>query len=139
MQVIIKRPKSKSYDESKFRVYINGSKVATLEENQSQEIEIDESAITIEARFNWVASKKLNLKVNDGDTIEFSLNTLFSKMGIILPSLIVILYMLATNLEALWLKWTFGALFAVDLLLILYVLVIGRRKWIFITQTKQSK
>ena len=60
MQVTIKMDKSKSYDESKFRVYINGSKVATLQENQSQEIEIDESPITLEAKFNWMASKKLN-------------------------------------------------------------------------------
>ncbi|MFA5647731.1 MAG: hypothetical protein WC951_05425 [Bacteroidales bacterium] len=138
MQVTIKMDKSKSYDESKFRVYINGSKVATLQENQSQEIEIDESPITLEAKFNWMASKKLNLMVSDGDIIEFSHNMLFSKMGIILPAPIVILYVFAKNFETVWLKWTFGALFAVDLLLILYVLVIARRKWIFITHTKQN-
>ncbi|MDD2550393.1 MAG: hypothetical protein PHD00_09910 [Bacteroidales bacterium] len=138
MQITIKRPKSKLYDESKFRIYVNRNKVATLQENQSQEIEIEESLITIEARFNWVASKKLNLNVNDGDIIEFLPNMIFSKMGIILPSLIVILYMLAANLETLWLKWSFGALLAVDLLLILYVLVIARRKWIYVNHIKQK-
>jgi len=138
MRVTIKRLKSKLYDESKFRIYVNRNKVATLQENQSQEIEIEESPITIEARFNWVASKKLNLNVNDGDIIEFLPNMIFSKMGIILPSLIVILYMLAANLETLWLKWSFGALLAVDLLLILYVLVIARRKWIYVNHIKQK-
>lgn len=138
MRVTIKRLKSKLYDESKFRIYVNRNKVATLQENQSQEIEIEESLITIEARFNWVASKKLNLNVNDGDIIEFLPNMIFSKMGIILPSLIVILYMLAANLETLWLKWSFGALLAVDLLLILYVLVIARRKWIYVNHIKQK-
>ena len=138
MQIVIKRPKSKLYDESKFRIYVNENRVATLQENQSQEIEVDKSPITVEAKFNWVASKKLTLKVSDGDIIEFLPNRLFSKMGIILSSLIVILYMLAANLEPLWLKCTFGALLAADLLLILYVLVLARKKWIFVTHTSKK-
>ncbi|MDD2279279.1 MAG: hypothetical protein PHD06_05305 [Bacteroidales bacterium] len=137
MKITIKRPKSKIYDESKYRIYINGQKVATLQENQLQEIEVNDSLITIEARFNWFGSKKLNLKVNDGDVIEFLTNTLFSKASIILVAPIAILWVTTKNFETLWLKWIFGILLAVDVLLILYVLIIARRKWVSINHIKQ--
>ncbi|HCX98859.1 MAG TPA: hypothetical protein DG754_01855 [Bacteroidales bacterium] len=130
MEIIVKRPKSKTYDESKYRIYIDGQKVATLQENQLQEIEVNGSSITIEAKFNWVGSKKLNLKVSNGDIIEFLPNTLFSKMGVFLPAPFAILFVLAMNLEVPWLKWTFATLLVIDFLLILYILVIARRKWI---------
>lgn len=137
MKITIKRPKSKNYDESKYKIYINGQKVATLQENQLQEIEVNDSLITIEARFNWFGSKKLNLKVNDGDVIEFLTNTLFSKASIILVAPIAILWVTTKNFETLWLKWIFGILLAVDVLLILYVLIIARRKWVSINHIKQ--
>lgn len=137
MKITIKRPKSKTYDESKYRIYIDGQKVATLQENQLQEIEINGSSITIEAKFNWVGSKKLNLKVSNGDIIEFVPNTLFSKMGNFLPAPFAILFILAMNLETLWLKGTFVTLLVVDFILILYILVIARRKWISVNQIKQ--
>lgn len=137
MKITAKRPKSKTYDESKYRIYIDGQKVATLQENQLQEIEVNDSGITIEAKLNWLGSKKTNLNVSNGDIIEFLPNTLFNKMGIFLPAPFTILFALTINLEVPWLKWTFIILLAADFLLILYILVIARRKWISVNHIKQ--
>ena len=131
MKITIKRPKSKNYDESKYKIYINGQKVATLQENQLQEIEVNNSSIAIEAKVNWAGSKRLNLKVNDGDAIEFSPNTLFNKASI------AILFVLTNSFETHWLKWAFGILLAVDVFLILYIMIIARRKWVSINHIKQ--
>lgn len=128
MKVTLKRPRSKYYDESKFKIYINGQLVATLQENQSQEIEVNSQSVSIKAKINWASSKKTDLEVSEGDVIEFIPNTLFSKMAIILPSFIVILFILAKNLEQPVLKWLFGTLLAIDILLIIYLLISS--KWI---------
>lgn len=137
MKITIKRPKSKNYDESKYKIYINGQKVATLQENQLQEIEVNNSSIAIEAKVNWAGSKRLNLKVNDGDAIEFSPNTLFNKASIVLIAPIAILFVLTNSFETHWLKWAFGILLAVDVFLILYIMIIARRKWVSINHIKQ--
>lgn len=137
MKITIKRPKSKIYDESKYRIYVDGQKIATLQENKTLEIEVNDSSITIEAKFNWVGSKKLNLIVSDGDIIEFLPNTLFTKASIILVAPIAILWVIIKNFENLWFKWIFGTLLAVDLFLIIYILLIARRKWIFVNHIKQ--
>jgi hypothetical protein len=134
MKVTLKRPKSKYYDESKFKIYINGQQVATLQENQSQEIDVNSQSVSIKAKINWASSKKTDLKVSEGDVIEFRPNPLFSKMAIILPSFIVILFILAKNLEQPMLKWLFGVLLAIDILLIIYLLISS--KWIYIDHTK---
>jgi translation initiation factor IF-1 len=134
MKVTLKRPKSKYYDESKFKIYVNGQQVATLQENQSQEIEVNSQSVSIKAKINWASSKKTDIKVSEGDVIEFRPNPLFSKMAIILPSFIVILFILAKNLEQPMLKWLFGVLLAIDILLIIYLLISS--KWIYIDHTK---
>jgi hypothetical protein len=134
MKVTLKRPRSKYYDESKFKIYINGQLVATLQENQSQEIEVNSQSVSIKAKINWASSKKTDLEVSEGDVIEFIPNTLFSKMAIILPSFIVILFVLAKNLEQPVLKWLFGTLLAIDILLIIYLLISS--KWIKIDVKK---
>jgi hypothetical protein len=134
MKVTLKRPKSKYYDESKFKIYINGQQVATLQENQSQEIDVNSQSVSIKAKINWASSKKTDIKVSEGDVIEFRPNPLFSKMAIILPSFIVILFILAKNLEQPMLKWLFGVLLAIDILLIIYLLISS--KWIYIDHTK---
>lgn len=134
MKVTLKRPKSKLYDESKFKIYVNGQQVAILQENQSQEIEVSSHSITIKAKINWVSGKKTEIEVSEGDVIEFRPNPLFSKMAMILPSFIVILFILAKNLEQPVLKWLFGVLLAIDILLVIYLLV--SRKWIYIGHTK---
>ena len=134
MKVTLKRPKSKYYEGSKCKIYVNGQQVATLQETQSQEIEVNSQSVSIKGKIDWASSKKTDLEVSEGDVIEFIPNTLFSKMSIILPSFIVILFILAKNLEQPVLKWLFGTLLAIDILLIIYLLISS--KWIKIDVKK---
>jgi hypothetical protein len=134
MKIILKRPKSKYYDESKYNIYINDELVAILKENQVQEVTLNADTITIECKLSssWVSSNKLTLKVKDDDEFEFKGNSLFAKLGLILPATIAILLVLARNFETLWLKWLFIGLITFDFILLVYILIFARRYWISI-------
>jgi hypothetical protein len=134
MKIILKRPKSKYYDESKYKIYINNEIAAILKENQVQEVTLKTDVITIECKLSssWVSSNKLTLKVKDDDEIEFVGNSLFAKLGLILPAPIAILLVLARNFETLWLKWLFIGLITLDFILLVYIFIIARRNWISI-------
>lgn len=136
MRIRLKRPKSKNYDESKYKIFINGEKVAILKESQLFELEISNPSITLEAKLNWTGSKKLNLQVSDGDTIEFLPNSLFSKAGLILPGLMVVLWSLINSFNALWIKWLLGIMLLLVIATLMYILVLAHRKWIKVIHIK---
>lgn len=136
MRIRLKRPKSKNYDESKYKIFINGEKVAILKESQLFELEISNPSITLEAKLNWTGSKKLNLQVSDGDTIEFLPNSFFSKAGLILPGLMVVLWSLINSFNALWIKWLLGIMLLLVIATLMYILVLAHRKWIKVIHIK---
>jgi hypothetical protein len=137
MKILIKRKESKYWDERKQRVFVNGKLVATLKQNQSQEIDIAENNIVLECKLNssWLGSKKMHLNINNGDVIETENNAKFSKYTLYLMSPTIILLMVAKGFDS-WIKWFFWGLLVVDLLLLIYLLVIARRKWVFINHTQ---
>jgi hypothetical protein len=133
MKILIKRKESKYWDERKQRVFVNGILVATLKQNQSQEIHVNNENIEIECRLNnsWLGSKKMSLTINDGDIIETENNSSFSKFALYLMSPTIILLMLAKGIEC-WIKWLFWGLLAVDFIMLVYIFVIARRNWVFV-------
>jgi len=136
MRIHLKRPKSKYYDESRYKIFIDGVKVAVLTENQSKEVEVNSETITIESKLvtSWSGSKVLTLSVSEGDIIEFTTNPWFAKVGIILPAVIPLLWGGAYSAENPWIKWLFIGLLIVDLTALFYILVVARRKWININR-----
>lgn len=139
MRIHLKRPKSKYYDESRYKIFIDGVKVAVLTENQSKEVEVNSNTLTIESKLvtSWSGSKVLALSVSEGDVIEFTTNPWFVKLGIILPAIIPLLWVFTYSAENPWLKWPFIGLLIVDLTALFYILVIARRKWVNIHHKQQ--
>jgi hypothetical protein len=70
--LIIKRPKDreKYYDESNFKIYINGKLVGKLGQNETKEITVEDNFIEIQAKSSFGGSAKVEIELEERFELE---------------------------------------------------------------------
>lgn len=134
--IILKRPKDKEqyYDESNFKIYINGKLVEKLGQNDTKEITIEDDVIEIQARtFGFDGSAKEKIELEDKTELEI-VRVLYWKKSSLIAFIFPIFFTILYNLESQWIKVSLIVFAIIIFGLILLKYVKNKDKTITITK-----
>jgi len=138
MEILLKRPQSKYWVESRYKIIVNGQRVAELKVGEQREIEVASNQITIEAKGFGTSSGKQKLTVNNGDLIEIAGNRFYTRQAPFLPVLYIVLIPLYYVTDIDWIKYSAFVLLVGLLIWMFYINIINRNKWITINHSQKN-
>lgn len=134
--LILNRPKDKEkfYDESTFKIFINGKFVAKLRQNDIKEVTLQDDKIEIQAKKFGFDSSKIEM-IELGDRTEVEINrVLFLKHPILLVFLFPMIFTVLHSSDVYWKKVLMVSLSAVLFIWLTYLYIKNKKKTIRITK-----
>ena len=138
--VILNRPKSieKYYDETKYKIFINGTFVAKLKRGEPLELKVEDDVIDIQAKVAYWGSRIERIELSDEITeIDIARNPKFPYNNSPLMYLFVFLAVLIQflRLAGKWGTWLIVVVIAAYVLFVIKYDIINRHNYILIKKT----
>ncbi|MFS4418810.1 hypothetical protein [Maribacter sp. 2307ULW6-5] len=119
-------------------IYIDGEKVGTINDGETQEYEVENGKHEIFAKIDWCRSPKIELNIAENETKTIKLSG-FKYSKWILPALlgIMLFYYLgkyALNIDLNFLIW----IMAIGFLYLIYYITFGKNRYLILTE-KENK
>jgi len=119
-------------------IYIDGEKVGTINDGETQEYEVENGKHEIFAKIDWCRSPKIELNISENETKTIKLSG-FKYSKWILPALlgIMLFYYLgkyALNIDLNFLIW----IMAIGFLYPIYYITFGKNRYLILTEKKNK-